>query len=114
MSAAAPVTTSLAELIRAQAFGLGFDLTGIAALGPVGTAAEFDRWLAKGFAGDMEYLPRRAAERRDSRLPVPGATSAIVVAMNYGGTEPPGPVARYARGDDYHDVMDDNLRALHA
>ena len=25
--------------------------------------------------------------------------------MNYGGTEPSGPVARYARGDDYHDVM---------
>ena len=25
--------------------------------------------------------------------------------MNYGGTQPPGPIARYARGDDYHDVM---------
>ena len=29
--------------------------------------------------------------------------SAIVVALNYGGTQPPGPIARYARGDDYHD-----------
>jgi epoxyqueuosine reductase len=33
--------------------------------------------------------------------------------MNYGGTEPPGPVARYARGDDYHDVMLDRLTQLH-
>ena len=113
MSAAAQPTTSLEELVRAQAFGLGFDLAGIAALGPVGTADEFDRWLAKGFAGEMDYLPRRAAERRDSRLPVPGTTSAIVVAMNYGGTEPPGPVARYARGEDYHDVMTAKLRELH-
>jgi epoxyqueuosine reductase len=33
--------------------------------------------------------------------------------MNYGGTEPSGPVARYARGDDYHDVMLDRLTQLH-
>ncbi|MGI9140001.1 MAG: tRNA epoxyqueuosine(34) reductase QueG, partial [Gemmatimonadaceae bacterium] len=32
---------------------------------------------------------------------------------NYGGTAPSGPVARYARGDDYHEVMTDRLRALH-
>jgi epoxyqueuosine reductase len=34
--------------------------------------------------------------------------------MGYGGREPSGPVARYARGDDYHDVMAERLRALHA
>ena len=72
---AAPPTTSLATLARAQALGLGFDLAGIATLGPVGTAAEFDRWLERGFAGEMDYLPRRAAERHDTRLPVPGARS---------------------------------------
>jgi epoxyqueuosine reductase len=33
--------------------------------------------------------------------------------MNYGGAEPSGPVARYARGDDYHDVMLDRLMQLH-
>jgi epoxyqueuosine reductase len=32
--------------------------------------------------------------------------------MNYGGTSPAGPVARYARGDDYHDVMLEKLGAL--
>jgi len=35
-----------------------------------------------------------------------------VVAMSYGGDQPSGPVARYARGDDYHDVMWDRLNAL--
>ena len=44
---------------------------------------------------------------------MPGATSAIVVALNYGGTSPSGPIARYARGADYHDVMLDKLAALH-
>lgn len=62
----------------------------------------------------MDYLPRWAEKRRDSRLPYPGAVSAIVVALDYGGREPSGPVARYARGDDYHDVMVAGLRDLHA
>jgi epoxyqueuosine reductase len=103
-----------AELIKAQAYGLGFDLAGIARLGPVDTADAFDRWLERGYAGEMAYMARTAEKRRDSRLPVAGARNAIVVAMGYGGREPAGPVARYARGDDYHDLMLERLRALHA
>jgi epoxyqueuosine reductase len=103
---------TLETLIKARAYGLGFDLVGITSLGPATTAAAFDEWIARGFAGEMSYLPRNADKRRDSRLPFDGATTAIVVAMNYGGTEPSGPVARYARGDDYHDVMLDRLTQL--
>jgi epoxyqueuosine reductase len=33
--------------------------------------------------------------------------------MSYGGAEPSGPVARYARGGDYHEVMVERLEALH-
>jgi epoxyqueuosine reductase len=104
---------TLETMIKAQAYGLGFDLAGITTLGPATTAPAFDDWLARGYAGEMSYLPRNAEKRRDSRLPFDGATTAIVVAMNYGGTEPSGPVARYARGDDYHDVMLDRLTQLH-
>ena len=104
---------SLEDRVKAQAFGIGFDLVGICALGPVETARAFEDWLEKGFAGTMDYLPRGRDKRQNSRLPVPGAVSAIVVGMNYGGREPSGPVARYARGEDYHDVMLERLRALH-
>ena len=100
--------------IEAQAYALGFDLVGFVRLGPADTAAEFEAWIAKGYAGDMHYLERGAEKRRDSRRPFEGAVSGIVVAMNYGGTEPTGPVARYARGDDYHEVMVNKLRQLHA
>ena len=106
-------TTDLATLTKAQAYGLGFDLVGITALGPSETAAAYDQWIAEGRHGTMEYLARGREKRHDSRLPYPGAVTAIVVAMNYGGREPSGPVARYARGDDYHDVMVDRLNALH-
>jgi epoxyqueuosine reductase len=105
---------SLEARIKAEAFALGFDLAGITSLGPAETAGAFDEWLGKGYAGEMEYLTRGAEKRRDSRLPLPGARSAIVVAMNYGGREPSGPVARYARGEDYHDVILERLRQLQA
>jgi epoxyqueuosine reductase len=104
---------SLEDLTKAQAYGLGFDLVGIAPLGPMETAGAFDAWIERGYAGDMDYLPRGAAKRRDSRLPVAGTATAIVVGMGYGGREPAGPIARYARGDDYHDVMTARLEELH-
>jgi epoxyqueuosine reductase len=119
MIAIAPQTTGeraeppLESWVKAQAYALGFDLVGIAELGPADTSDQFDAWLAAGYAGEMDYMGRNAAKRRDSRLPVPGAVSAIVVALNYGGTTPSGPIARYARGDDYHDVMLAKLRELH-
>lgn len=102
-----------AERIKAEAYALGFDLAGIARLGEMPTAAAFERWLAQGYAGTMHYLERGAEARRDARRPYPGVRSAVVVALEYGGRQPPGPVARYARGDDYHDVMTERLRALH-
>lgn len=113
LDAPASAPARLEERIKAQAYGLGFDLVGLTTLGPVETAPHFDAWLSSGFAGDMDYLPRWAEKRRDTRLPFPGVSSAIVVAMNYGGTQPSGPVARYARGEDYHEVMVERLRELH-
>jgi epoxyqueuosine reductase len=105
---------SLESLIKAQAFGLGFDLVGITTLGPAETAPAFERWLDAGYAGDMDYLARGAEKRRDSRAPFGGAISAIVVALDYGGRTPSGPIARYARGLDYHDIMHDRLSSLHS
>jgi epoxyqueuosine reductase len=113
VSTAIEESVAIESLIKAQAFGLGFDLVGITTLGPMETADHFDEWIERGFAGEMDYLRRGAEKRRDSRLPLDGATHAIVVGLNYGGREPSGPVARYARGDDYHDVMTRKLCELH-
>ena len=105
----APLETRL----RAQAFGLGFDLAGIATLGPADSRGQFDAWLRNGYAGSMTYLCGERAElRRDSSQPAPGMRSALVVGLNYGGTQPGGPIARYARGDDYHGVMRAKLQDL--
>ena len=42
---ATPPVMSLSQGIRAQAFGLGFDLVGVTTLGPAETAEAFDRWI---------------------------------------------------------------------
>ena len=48
--------------IKAQAYGLGFDLAGITTLGPAATAAAFDEWLALGYDGICVNLPADAAD----------------------------------------------------
>jgi epoxyqueuosine reductase len=96
---------SLEGRIKAAAYGLGFDLCGIASLSPPDTAEQFDAWLEAGYHGEMAYLARRRQ--------VTEVTHAIVVALDYGGKSPDGPVARYARGRDYHDVMLERLGELH-
>ena len=100
------------QRLKEQARTAGFDLVGIATLGEPSTVAHFNDWLELGYAGEMGYLEKGAELRRDARRPVAGMVSALVVALNYGGTQPDGPIARYARFTDYHRVMWDKLDAL--
>ena len=106
------MSASFETRLKAQALGLGFDRAGIATLGPAESAPVFERWLAADHHGEMDYLRRGAELRADTRRPEPGMISALVVALDYGGRQPSGPIARYARGDDYHRVMWDRLDEL--
>ena len=105
--------------IKRKASELGFDLCGIAPAGHFPELEFLGEWLARGYAGDMEYLSRSAARRADVREVVPGARSVIVTGTVYNAGESPSEpladtaiIARYAWGDDYHDVLKDRLDAL--
>ena len=82
-----------AELKR-KALELGFDAVGIARLEANLHADALDRWLEAGYAGTMTYLHRQAARRKDPRLIMPEARSAVVTLTNYfhsaGTPETPG------------------------
>ncbi len=121
--------TTLAERVKALALALGFDRAGIAALGaPTPEAESLRDWIAKGRHGEMGWLARRVDERIDPRLRFEWARTAIVVGIVYdtpaearasglgiaepGTAESAGRVARYACGEDYHDVLLAPLRAL--
>jgi len=108
----APLPTGFEHRLKTQAYAAGFDLAGIATLGEPDTLEHFYDWLRAGHYGEMTYMERGAALRADSRRPASGMVSALVVALNYGGTQPPGAIARYARFTDYHRVMWDKLDAL--
>ncbi len=107
--------------LKACARNLGFDLVGVARAGPAPSADRYEEWIRAGRAATMAYLARPDAieKRRDVRNLWPEARSIIVVAMNYyTGEHPPpddqprGRVARYAWGEDYHEVIAERLRAL--
>src|SRR5947208_1673033 len=60
---------------------------------------------------------RRAETRRDVRNLLPSARSVICVGKLYNTPDPPVPpgsarISRYARGQDYHDVMRAGLQCL--
>jgi len=108
---------ALAATIKARAAELGFDLCGIAPAVPSSFKAEFRSWIERGMHGEMGYMARDPERRLDPEQVLPGARSIIAVAMNYyTESEEPAPdqaiFARYARGDDYHDVMLPRLREL--
>lgn len=98
--------------LKAQALGLGFNLAGITTLGPAESHGAFADWIAADRHGEMDYLKRGLELRADTTRPEPGMVSALVVSLDYGGKQPDGPVARYARGTDYHRVMWDRLDAV--
>ena len=93
----------------------GFELAGIVPATPVGAEADqFLDWVSRGLAGRMSYLTdHRANLRQDPRSLLPDAQSIICVARLYNVPES-GPVARYARTPDYHDVLRNDLEALAA
>ena len=105
---------SLTQSIKDAARALGFDLVGVAPVVPSDHGGFYEDWLAQGYAGEMAYLarPDAIAKRRDPRRIMPEACSVVVVGLNYyqGSVEVLadgrwGRVARYAWGDDYHNLM---------
>jgi epoxyqueuosine reductase len=104
---------------------LGFDLCGVAPAEEFAELAHLEEWLARNYAGEMRYL--HDARRHSPAHVMRGASSVIVCALNYNtplpfSTEAPdeiafrnGPrgwIARYAWGDDYHNVVGEKLDVL--
>jgi epoxyqueuosine reductase len=109
------------ESIKDKARELGFDLCGVAPAESFAELSFFREWLDRGYAGEMTYLTRSADKRADVRNVLPGARSVIVTGTIYNTDRPystesddrgAAAIARYAWGDDYHDVLKSRLEAL--
>jgi len=116
--------TPTARAARARTLGLeaGFDLAGVASADAPPELALFTEWIARGYAGEMAYLTSQRERRADLRTAFPWARSVVSVGLQYDTAGPystaapaeRGWIARYAWGDDYHDVMKARLEDLRA
>src|SRR4051812_4846637 len=118
LQTAAIDTHQLAGDVKRRARSLGFDLVGIADASPSKYQSIFRQWLDQGQHGTMQYLDRRFEERTNPAIYLPGARSVVCVAVNYhfpldslpsSQAQDHVKVARYALGDDYHEVIKPRL-----
>lgn len=129
------------EALAARARSLGFDICRVADCEAPPHAREFRAWLDEGRAGEMQWLERNKERRTDPQLVLPGARSVVVLGMNYWQGEENDKclmtndkrteleenasslslvishlslprIARYAWGEDYHDIIAKKLEAL--
>jgi epoxyqueuosine reductase len=116
-----------AEMLKTWALEAGFDRAGVAGLEPSARGEAFLRWLDRGDQAGMQWLSKRVEARLEPEKVWPGTRSVLCVALQYApllgkeGEEIPDPegdlwprVARYARGQDYHEVMQERLTVLEA
>jgi epoxyqueuosine reductase len=113
------------DCLVAAAKSIGFDLCAIFPANELAVPAHRDEWLARGYAGHMNYL--RDERRANPLAALPEAKSVIVCAVNYNTAQPYSTeasaaatvgeecrawISRYAWGEDYHTVIGEMLERL--
>jgi epoxyqueuosine reductase len=104
-------------LIKKWSRELGFEYCGIAkAVRLDEDARRLENWLNAGMQGAMSYMENHFDLRIDPTRLVPGACSVITLLINYypARQQPANAplVARYAYGEDYHEVIRRKLNLL--
>ena len=113
--------------IKAQAQALGFGDCGFLSVHHPLFAQQMEqlqRWLAKGYEGQLQFMHQNHELRANPDQLVAGAKTIISVRMDYLSQAPKsrtvedndrpnhGIIARYARGRDYHKTMRARLKQL--
>src|SRR5881296_3328841 len=112
---------TLTERVKRKALDLGFQAVGVSRVtSDRPEAARLTEWLSQGYHGEMGWMARTAKKRQNPALLLPGVRAIVSVGMNYDSEDQPddhpghGRIARYARGEDYHHVLGERLKALAA
>ncbi|MDD3732616.1 MAG: tRNA epoxyqueuosine(34) reductase QueG [candidate division Zixibacteria bacterium] len=101
------------QRVEQLAYDIGFDLCGITTPDIIPEAKKaYHAWLEKKYHAGMAYLEKDPGRRTDPRQVLPEARSLIMLGVNYYQPnsekipEGHGRVSRYARGKDYHKVLE--------
>jgi epoxyqueuosine reductase len=117
-------STKLTAEIKQMALDFGFDQIGISDLALEQAKEHLDRWIARGYFADMDYMHKHGSKRTQPAELIPHTVSIISVRLNYW----PDPdnthtikqlnqpeqayISRYALGRDYHKVLKKKLKKL--
>ena len=113
---------ALAEQIKQWGCELGFSGVGITRPDTAEATPRFQRWLALGRHGGMDYMAKHADLRASPEVLVPGTRSIVSVRLPYWQQETKSEqvladkalayVSRYALGRDYHKTIRQRLQKL--
>ena len=114
--------TALLDRIREWGDALGFQALGFTGVDLQQHEEYLQKWLAKGYHGEMEWMARQGSKRSQPNALVPGTCTVITARMDY---LPEGAdaeqvlsqselayISRYALGRDYHKLMRARLAKL--
>ena len=112
----------LAEQIKLWSIELGFSSIGITDIDLSQDQRYLEKWLEKGYHGEMKYMEKHGKKRSQPAELVAGTKRVISLSMNYlpenyNGLElleqdKKAFVSGYARGRDYHKIMRSRLKKL--
>jgi epoxyqueuosine reductase len=112
----------LAAAVKAWGRELGFQAIGISDVDLSEAEPRFAEWLARGYAGELDYMRKHGAKRTRPAELVPGTLRVIAARMDYLPDAADGAavvaegakafVARYALGRDYHKTLRSRLQRL--
>lgn len=109
------------DFIKKEGEEVGFDKVAIARAEKYPEHEALRSWIEQGFHGSMEWMEKGETRRRDPKEVMPEVKSVITCALNYNSDYPystecrdpnRGWIARYAWGEDYHEVVDTMLKNL--
>ena len=112
----------LAAAVKGWGRELGFQAIGISDVDLSEAEPRFAEWLARGYAGELDYMRKHGAKRTRPGELVPGTLRVISARMDYrpqaadaGAVLADGAkafIARYALGRDYHKTLRGRLQRL--
>lgn len=110
------MSSDLKLFITFEAKRLGFTHVGFAKADLVSDAEHFNKWLKENYHADMAWMENYLEKRVDPRKLVDGCKTVVCFSTNYynseASDESSAKLARYALGDDYHDVLKERLKTL--
>ena len=81
----------------------------------------FAEWLERGHHATMQYLAKNRSARLHPQSRFPWAKSVVALLVPYSADRPDAPagalshsIARYALGDDYHEILNQMLQQIEA